>query len=150
MATHSSILAWIIPCTENCRLHTVHGGRRESDTTSATKHTRSGFRGSITTKGVFMFSRSAVSDSVTPWTVAHQAPLSMEFSRQEYWSGVPFHPPGDLPDPGIEPMSLASPTLLGGLLQIGPGEKKKTLQNVPNTVSIKCPPLTDSKQSTLK
>ena len=38
----------------------------------------------------------------TPWTVARQAPLSMGFSRQEYWSGVPFPPPGDLPDPGIE------------------------------------------------
>ena len=43
----------------------------------------------------------------TPWTVAHQAPLSMGFSRQEYWSGLPFPPPGDLPIPGIEP---ASPT----------------------------------------
>ena len=43
----------------------------------------------------------------TPWTVAYQAPLSMEFSRQEYWSGLPFPSPGDLPDPGIEPGSLA-------------------------------------------
>ena len=41
-----------------------------------------------------------------PWTVAHQASLSMEFSRQEYWSGVSFPPPGDLPYPGIEPMCL--------------------------------------------
>ena len=41
----------------------------------------------------------------TPWTVAHQAPLSMGFSRQEYWSGLPFPSPGDLPDPGIEPGS---------------------------------------------
>ena len=41
----------------------------------------------------------------TPWTVAHQAPLSMGFSRQEYWSGLPFPSPGDLPIPGIEPMS---------------------------------------------
>ena len=40
-----------------------------------------------------------------PWTVAHQAPRSMGFSRQEYWSGLPFPPPGDLPDPGIEPRS---------------------------------------------
>ena len=40
---------------------------------------------------------------VTPWTVAYQAPLSMGFSRQEYWSGLPFPSPGDLPDPGIEP-----------------------------------------------
>ena len=43
----------------------------------------------------------------TPRTVAHQAPLSMGFSRQEYWSGLPFHSPGSLPDPGIEPMSPA-------------------------------------------
>ena len=41
----------------------------------------------------------------TPWTSAHQAPLSMGYSRQEYWSGLPFHPPGDFSDPGIEPMS---------------------------------------------
>ena len=44
---------------------------------------------------------------MTPWTVAHQAPPSMEFSREEYWSGLPFPSPGDLPDPGIEPRSLA-------------------------------------------
>ena len=46
-----------------------------------------------------------MSDSVTPWTVARQAPLSMGFSRQEYWSGVPFPPPGDLSDPRIKPMA---------------------------------------------
>ena len=44
---------------------------------------------------------------VIPWTVAYQAPLSMGFSRQEYWSGVPFPFPGDLPDPRIEPQSPA-------------------------------------------
>ena len=43
----------------------------------------------------------------TPWAVAHQAPLSMGFSRQEYWSGLPFPSPGDLPDPGIQPRSPA-------------------------------------------
>ena len=52
------------------------------------------------------WSRSVVSDSATPWTVAHQAPLSMGFSRKEYWSGLPFPSPGGLPDPGIEPGSL--------------------------------------------
>ena len=46
-------------------------------------------------------SHLVVSDSVTLWTVAHQDPLSMEFSRQEYWSGLPFLSPGDLPVPGI-------------------------------------------------
>ena len=50
---------------------------------------------------------SAVSDSATPWTVARQAPLSMEFSRQENWNRLPFPPPGDLSDPGIKPGSTA-------------------------------------------
>ena len=48
---------------------------------------------------------------VTPWTVPDQAPLPMGFSRQEYWSGFPCPPSGDLPDPGIEPMSVTSPAL---------------------------------------
>ena len=48
---------------------------------------------------------------VTPWTVTHQAHQSMEFSRQEYWSGLPFPSPGDLPNPGIEP-ALQADTLL--------------------------------------
>ena len=43
----------------------------------------------------------------TPWIIAHQAPLSMEFSRHEYWGGLPFPAPGDLPDPGIEPRLLS-------------------------------------------
>jgi len=46
-----------------------------------------------------------MSDSATPWTIAHQAPLTMGFSRQEYWSGLPFLSPGDLQDPGIRPRS---------------------------------------------
>ena len=52
-----------------------------------------------------------MSDSVTLWTVAHQAPLSMVFPRQEYWSGLSFLSPADLPDPGIEPASPVSPAL---------------------------------------
>ena len=51
---------------------------------------------------------------VTLWTVAHQASLSVGFSRQEYWSRFPCSPPGDLPDPGIESVSLMSPALAGG------------------------------------
>ena len=50
----------------------------------------------------------------TPWIVARQAPLSMEFPRQEYWSGLPFLTPGDLPSPEIEAASLASPAVAGG------------------------------------
>ena len=49
-----------------------------------------------------------------PWTVAHQAPLSMRFSRRGYGSGLPFPPPGDLAKPGIEPVSSVSPALVGG------------------------------------
>ena len=66
-------------------------------------------------------SHLVVSDSLlTPWTVAHQAPLSMGFSRQEDWSGLPFPPPGDLPDPGVEPVS---PTLAGGFFSTEPPRK---------------------------
>ena len=50
---------------------------------------------------------------VALWTVARQAPLSMRFSRQEYWSGLPCPPPGDLPYPGIEPASFTSLALTG-------------------------------------
>ena len=53
---------------------------------------------------------------VTPWAAAHQAPLSMGFPRQEYWSGVPLPSPGDVPDPAIKHSSLTYRTLAGGLL----------------------------------
>ena len=60
-------------------------------------------------------SHSVMSDSFeTPWTIACQAPLSLGLSRQEYWSGLPFPLPWDLPNPGIEPASLVSPVLAGG------------------------------------
>ena len=52
----------------------------------------------------------------TPWTIAHQAPLSMGFPRQEYWNGLPFPPPGHFPNPGIELMIPVSPALAGGFL----------------------------------
>ena len=54
---------------------------------------------------------------MTPWTVAYQAPQSTEFSKQEYWSGLPFPSPGDLPNPGIEP---GSPTLQADSLSSEP------------------------------
>ena len=61
----------------------------------------------VSTWKVKVKSLSRVQLFATPWTVAHQAPLSMGFSRQEYWSGLPFPSPGGLPDPGIEPRSPA-------------------------------------------
>ena len=60
---------------------------------------------------------------VTPWTVACLALLSMGFSRQEYWTGLPFPSPGDLPYPGIESETLLSPTFAGGFLTTAPPGK---------------------------
>ena len=66
---------------------------------------------------------SCVQLLATPWTVAHQAPLSLEFSRQEYCSGLPFPPSGDLPDSGIEPASLVPPALAGRFfITVPPGK----------------------------
>ena len=77
---------------------------------------RRGFESNSETKtpgfkscGCVLSHLAVVSNSVTQWTAAHQAPLSMGFSRQEYWSGLPCPPPGDLPNPGIESTSLMSP-----------------------------------------
>ena len=64
----------------------------------------------------------------TLWMVAHQFPLSMAFFRQEYWSGLPLHTPGDLPDPGVELMSLAFPALAGGFFtSVPPGKPESHL-----------------------
>ena len=65
---------------------------------------------------------------VTPWTVAHQAPPSMGFSRQEYWSGLPFPSPGDLPNPGIEPTS--PPLQADALTSEPPGKPNKCELNI--------------------
>ena len=67
---------------------------------------------------LFLFSHVRL--SATPWTIAHQAPLSMGFPRQEYWSGLPFLSPGNLPDPGIKP---EFPALEGGLFTAEPPGK---------------------------
>ena len=60
------------------------------------------------------------------WTIARQAPLSMGFSRQEYWHGLSFPPLGDLPDPGTDPVSPASPALAGGFFTTEPPGKPLT------------------------
>ena len=76
-----------------------------------------------------MKSLSCVRLFVTPWTVAYQAPQSVEFSRQEYWSGLPFPSPGDLPNPGTEPRS---PTLQADTLPSEPpGKPIKTSNYTP-------------------
>ena len=77
---------------------------------------------------------------MTPWTAAHQAPQSMEFSRQEYWSGLPFPSPGDLPNPGIEP---GSPTMEADALTSEPAGKPYSFY----TTSSK--PQTQKKHNTL-
>ena len=86
MAVHSNILAWKIPRT------------RETDELQ-----------SMLLQLLSHFSR--VQLFLTLWTVTSQAPLSMGFSRQEYWSGMPCPPPEDLPNPTIEPKSLLSPAI---------------------------------------
>ena len=73
----------------------------------------------------------------TPWTVAYQTPLSMGFSRQGYWSGLPFPSPGDLPDPGIEPRSPASQAESSP--SEPPGKLKKTLYSLSITTHSSIP-----------
>ena len=84
----------------------------------------------------------------TPWTVAQQAPLSMGFPRQEYWSALPFPSPGELPDPGTEAVSLPSPALSGGFFPtVPPGDPLGQLagqlmsgRRFPATpVTVECP-----------
>ena len=76
---------------------------------------------------------------MTRWTVACQVLLSVEFSRQEYWSRLPFPPPGDLPDPGIKPTSLVSPALAGGFFATVPLRKPRLGVRESNTgILIEC------------
>ena len=77
-----------------------------------------------------MLSHSVVSNSVNPWTVAHQTPLSMGFSRQENWNVLPFPTPGDLPNPGIKPMTLVSPELAGGFFTTAPPVKPLSVKKL--------------------
>ena len=76
---------------------------------------------------------------VTPWTVARQAPLTLGFSRQEYWSGLPCPPPGDLPNPGFEPRS---PELQADSLSSEPSRKPKyectLFKFLPSTIKVIC------------
>ena len=112
---HSSVLAWRIPWTEEPgRSQRIrHDWSNLVCTGIKTvmimekSHSAMQIEFSLSLYSILIksekWSRSVVSDSMIPWTVAHQAPPSMELSRQKYWSGLPFPSPGDLPDPGIEP-----------------------------------------------
>ena len=61
---------------------------------------------------------------MAPWTVARQAPLPIEFSKQEYWTGLPFPPPGDLPDPGIKLASPVAPVFQADSLPLNESRRK--------------------------
>ena len=88
-------------------LHTLRGQPALGPYGSGRRPGHQGDSKEVHVAGV-LFSHQVMSNSfVTLWTVAHQAPLSMRFHRQEHWSGLPFPSPGDLPNPGIEPMSPA-------------------------------------------
>ena len=82
--------------------------------------------------------------SVTLWTVACKAPLSMGFPRQEYWNGLPFPPPGDLPDPGIEPASAVVPAWQADSLplsHLGSPVKSPCVCSVPQSCVTLCDPV---------
>ena len=74
----------------------------------------------------------------TPWTGVHQAPLYMEFSRQEYWNGLPFPPPADLPDPGIRPASPVPPALQADSLPLEPSGNWKNKMRTEWSLIIWC------------
>ena len=102
MATYSSILAWRIPWTEE-------PGELQSMGSQRVRHE------APSPSPIYLLvspnlcaCAQSLQSCLTPWTIAHQASLSMGFLRHEYWSGLPCLPPGDLPNPGIK---LASPAL---------------------------------------
>ena len=94
--------------------------------------------------GMLLSSFSRVQFFVIPWTVAHQAPLSMDFSQQEYWNRLPFPSSGDLPNPGMEP---ASPALQKNVLLLSHWERFKLASNWHAAAAAKsrqpCPTLCD-------
>ena len=127
MATHFSLLAWRIPWTEE-------PGGQQSIGLQRVGHDWSEFTCThilVLNRGRYLwmhftlcaFVLSCVYLFATTGAIAHQTPLSMEFSRQEYWSGLPFPAPWDLPDPGIEPTSPVSPALAGGFFTTEPPGK---------------------------
>ena len=118
MATHSTILAWRNPWTEEPGgLPPMESQRVRHDWMTNTFYFPFTFLHSLLWRSCVCV-LSHVWLFVTPWTVTHQAPLSMELPRQEYWNGLSFPPPGDLPDTGVKYTSPASPTLAGRSLPL--------------------------------
>ena len=129
MATHSSILAWRTPWTQE-------PGRlglsccKEADVTQSIYHVcvcvcvrvRVRARARVHKCACMLSCFSCAWLFGTPWTVDRQAPLSMGFSREEHWSGWPCPLPGILPDPGIKPKSVRSPSLTSSLPLAPPGK----------------------------
>ena len=108
MAIHSNILAWRLPQTEKPGGLQSMGSQKSQIQLTIWTTTTTKWWGHVSLRWwVKVKLLSRVWLLVTPWTVAYQAPPSMGFSRQEYWSALPFPSPGDLPDPGIEPGSPA-------------------------------------------
>ena len=110
---HHSSKASILQCSAFFTVQLSHPCMTTGKTIALTRRT---FVSKVQTN----VSLSRVPLFATPWTVAYQAPLSMEFSRQEYWSGLPFPSPGNLPHPGIE---VGSPTLQADALPSNPPGK---------------------------
>ena len=104
---YTSILAWETHGEGNLEGYSPQGGQGP-DMTEHT-HTHDPHLSSVLTYADMLLLFSRVWLIVTPWTIAHQAPLSTGFPRKEYWSGLPFPPPEDLPNAGIEPASPGSP-----------------------------------------
>ena len=146
MATHSSTLAWRIPWREEPGRLQSMGSQRVRHFWATSLSLSQYIRNWISTtkadslplhhvgslrwkwKKVKVKSVSHVQLCATPWTVAHQAPPSLGFSRQEHWSGLPFPSPGDFPNPGIK---LMSPALAGGFFTTEPPDKWKWKQVSP-------------------
>ena len=123
MTNHSSILAWEVPWTEELgRLQSMGVQRDLTERTSTVLHSNNCHRQEPRTTGtkVEVLVTQGVQLFASPQTVAHQPPLSMGLPRQENWSQSPFPPPGDLPDPGIEPRS---PALADGFFTTEPAGK---------------------------